>query len=141
MIDSLPEPTTMRRWIVCESGDRWLQALGRFAPGLMPHPLVATVTPAEADSQGPDGLAALLAGQERAVVLWEVQRSHLLRCCDGLAATASRQPKILQLVAAGGLSECELIALTEFNAAVTLRHPEQLPSLAAMIHGYFANPA
>ncbi len=133
MIDLPSDRSMIRPWVVCESGNRWLTAVRRFAPDLMPGQLVVEVTHAD-----PGNTDSVLAGHRRAVVLWEVHRTNFTAACDWLATTAIRWPKTLRLAAGSGLSDRELIVLSEFCVATTLRHPEQLPRLASMIKAYFA---
>jgi hypothetical protein len=100
---------------------------------MMPPPLIPAIQSASATK-----VRAMLAGNDPAVVLWEVQRESLQAACDCLAQTAADAPSVLQLVAGSGLSTAEQIVLSEFPCAATIRHPEDLPRLSAMIHGYFA---
>jgi hypothetical protein len=123
-----------RRWVVCASSQRWLIAVRRFAPEMIPRPLIPVVVPAD-----PPQVPQSLAGQRQAVVLWEVQPDSLAATCDCLARTAIAFPDVLQLVAGSGLSDLDQIALAEFPSAASMNHPEDLPRLTAMIQGYFAS--
>jgi hypothetical protein len=123
----------MRPWVVCEAGDRWLHTVRRFAPEIMPSPL----TPASIAAQ-PSDVPQILASGLPAVVLWEVERESLAIACDHIARAAVTTPEVLQLVAGPQLSGREQIAVSEFGCAASIRHPEDLPGLSALIRGYFA---
>lgn len=99
----------------------------------MPPPLIPCIVPAESSKA-----RAMLTGNEQAVVLWEVRRESLAAACDCLATVAMTYPQVLQLAAVAGLSDRERLLLSEFGCATMVRHPEDLPSLSRMIHGYFA---
>jgi hypothetical protein len=133
MIDPLAAQSPVRTWIVCESGNRWLQAVRRFAPHMMPPPLTATSLQVE-----PAGLPRLLQPNLHGVLVLEVRRQSMRTACDLLALRATAAPGILPVVAGSGLSAAERIVLLEFQCAVTIRHPEDLPRLSRLFHGYFA---
>jgi len=123
----------IRPWVVCEATDRWLTAIRRFAPEMMPAPLIPAIQPVE-----PPKARELLAGEGGpAVILWEVGDS-LAAACDCLARTAITSPQLLQWVAGPALSDRERIMLSEFGCAAVIRHPEDLPKLTRMVHVYFA---
>ena len=133
MIEFSADRGFVRTWIGCEASDRWLNAVRRFAAEMMPQPLIPAILPAQREKA-----RKMLSGNEPAVVLWEVRRDSLAATCDCLAQTAIAFPQVLQLVAGGGLSDREQIVLSEFRCAAAIRHPEDLPKLAGMVHGYFA---
>lgn len=133
MIDSLHPQQTNRLWIVSEVDHRWVTAVRRFAPELLPAPLVPSIVPAESAK-----VRTMLSGIDKAVVLWEVRRDSLAACCDGVAAVAVSSPRVLQLLATPGLSDRERLALSQFGCAMMIRHPEDLQGLSRLIHGYFA---
>ena len=133
MIELPLDRSAIRPWLICESGHRWLTSAARFAPGLMPDSLVAKVTPAASAE-----IESLLAGYDSAVVLWEVERSNLANACDWLTKSAIGNPGLLRITAAAGLSDGELLVLSELGAAATLQRPEELPRLETMIKAYFA---
>lgn len=134
MIDQPARRPFTRRWIVCAADPRWLIAVRRFAPELVPRPLVPLVVPAE-----PAQVAAALAGQHRAVVLWQADPDSLAAVCSRLVQIAIDFPGILQLAATSELSDGDRIALAEFPCATSVRHPEDLPRLTPMMQGYFAS--
>lgn len=130
----LPTPRqTTRLWIVSEVENRWITAVRRFAPELMPGTLIPSIAAASSPKA-----RALLSGIDHAVVLWEVRRESLAACCDSLAAVAISAPQVLQLLAVSGLSNRERIVLSEFRCSAMIRQPEDLPGLSGMIHDYFA---
>jgi hypothetical protein len=133
MIDFPAGREFIRPWIVCEAADRWLRAVRRFAPQMMPRSLIPAIEPAESAK-----VQQALSGHRLAVVLWEVRPDSLADSCDCLARTAIASPNVLQLVAGSGLSDLDQIVLTEFQTAASINHPEDLPRLARMIQGYFA---
>ena len=133
MIELPEDRSTIRPWLVCESGHRWFSAVARFAPQLMPKPLLASITPA-----APADVVSLSAGSARAVVLWEVDRSNLAVACDWLIETAIGRPAMLRITVGTGLSDGERLVLSELGSATTLQHPEQLPRLETMIKAHFA---
>ena len=143
MIEIPADRGIIRPWIVCDvavqnpavqrASGRWITAVRRFAPKLMPPPLIPCIVPAE-----PRKTRAMLAGNEQAVVLWEVRRESLAAACDCLAAVAMTSPQVLQLAAVAGLSDRERLVLSEFGCATMVRQPEDLPGLSQMIRGYFA---
>ena len=135
MIDFAADSGRVRTWLVCESGDRWLHAVRRFAPSMMPAPLIAATRSTE-----PAQVTSLLTRQSPAVILWEVEPPSLAIACDYLANTADAAPGVLQLVAGSELTDRERISVMEFPCCATIRHPEDLPGLARLIHGYFATP-
>ncbi len=134
MRDLSPDRATVRPWIVCQSNNRWLPAARRFAPELMPAPLVADVIAADGA-----GAYRMFPADDRLIILWEVQRHNFTSACDWLAQTAAQRPAALSLAATTGLSAADLLVLSEFRVAATLRHPEQLPSLLTMVRAYFAD--
>ncbi len=134
MIELPTERQIIRLWIVSEVENRWLTAVRRFAPDMMPRPLIPSIVPAPTPKA-----RAMLVGIDKAVVLWEVRRESLATCCDCLAAVASSSPQVLQLLAVSGLSDRERLVLSEFPCAAMIRQPEDLPGLSQMIHGYFAS--
>jgi len=148
MIEIPADRGIIRPWIVCDvavqnpavqnpavqrASGRWITAVRRFAPELMPPPLIPCIVPAE-----PPKARAMLAGNEQAVALWEVRRESLAAACDCLAAVAMTSPHVLQLAAVAGLSDRERLVLSEFGCATMVRQPEDLPGLSQMIRGYFA---
>jgi hypothetical protein len=143
MIEIPAQRGIIRPWIVCEAAvdktsvqgaaGRWVTAVRRFAPELMPPPLIPSIVPAE-----PAQARAMLAGNEQAVILWEVRHESLAAACDCLAAVAMTSPQVLQLLAVAGLSDRERLVLSEFGCATMVCQPEDLPGLSQMIHGYFA---
>ena len=134
MIELPTQRQIIRPWIVSEVENRWVTAVRRFAPEMMPRPLILSIVPAPIPKA-----RAMLAGIGKAVVLWEVRRESLAACCDSLAAVAISSPQVLQLLAVSGLSDRERLMLSEFRCAAMIRQPEDLPSLSRMIHGYFAS--
>jgi hypothetical protein len=134
MTDSPADPGILRPWIICETGHRWNMAVCRFAPAMMPAPLVPSVFRAK-----PSNTAASILGDGPAVVLWEVRRESVVAACDHLFQTAIAAPDALQLVAGPELSDRERVVLSEFRCAAVIRHPEHLPRLAPMIRAYFAS--
>jgi hypothetical protein len=133
MIELPAQNGIIRPWIVCEAADRWLNAVRRFAPEMMPQPLIPSIVPAQTPKA-----RAILSGIDQAVVLWEVRRASLAACCDCLAAVAITSPRVLQLLAVAGLSDRERLVLSEYRCAAMIRQPEELPGLSRMIQGYFA---
>lgn len=133
MIEPPTQRQTIRLWIVSEIESRWVNAVRRFAPEMMPPPLIPSIVPAPTPKA-----RAMLSGIDRAVVLWEVRRESLAASCDCLAAVAFSSPQVLQLLAVSGLSDRERLVLSEFRCAAMIRQPEDLPALSRMIHGYFA---
>ena len=134
MIDSPIQRSRVRPWLVCESGTRWLASLHRFCDELMPPPLVASITPV-----APAETARPLAGRERLIVLWEATDDNFIQTCDWLIAISQYQPAALKWIAAGELSDRELVVLSELGAAAVIRQPEHLPRLKVMVKAYFAS--
>jgi hypothetical protein len=132
MIEFSADREFIRPWIICEANDRWLRAVRRFGPEIMPPPLIPAIRPAE-----PMATREMLSGVGPALILWEVGDS-LASICDCLARTAIDAPQVLQLVAGSQLSDRETIMLSEFRCGAVIRQVEDLPRLARMIHGYFA---
>ena len=73
-----------------------------------------------------------------AVVLWDIDRGNFAAACQSLAAAALRSPHTLRLAATTGLSNADLVVLSEFGVATSLRHPEDLVTLDPMVKAYFA---
>ena len=134
MIELPAQRGNIRPWIVCEENQRWVTAARRFAPEMMPAPLVPSIVPVP-----PAKAQAMLAGIDKAVVLWEVRRDSLAAACDYLAAASLSSPHVLQLLAVSGLSNRERLMLSEFRCATMICQPEDLPRLRGMIHVYFAS--
>ena len=134
MIEVSIDSADIRTWLVCETGQRWTGALRRFAPGLMPAPLVPSVVSTD-PAATIDQVISLR--RRRAIVLWESREASLLPVCDGLIQAARANPRLLQLVAAPERSHDEQSILLELPAATIVRHPEDLPGLKSMIESYF----
>ena len=132
IIDLPNQQQTTGLWIVSEVDHRWVTAVRRFAPELMPPPLVPSIVPAESAKA-----RTMLSGIDTAVVLWEVRRDSLAACFDCVAAVAASSPQVLQLLATPGLSDRERLVLSGFGCAM-LRQPEDLQGLSHLVHGYFA---
>ena len=134
MIEISIDRADLRSWLVCESGQRWVTAVRRFSPELMPRPLVPEIVPVDPKQ----AIAKLSASRDRpTVVLWESSAGSLLPVCDQIIAAASAHPKSLQLVAATDRSERERGILMEMPCTTLVRHPEDLARLKGMIRSYF----
>lgn len=136
MIRGSIEGGLARTWIVCDDVDRWLTPVRQFAPALMPENLAVTIVACQ-----PSEIPAALVGGGQAVLLWGVRREAVIQACDHVAKVSLLAPHVLQVLAAEGLADRELAALSELGCRAIVRHPEQLPGLSRMIHGYFASPA
>ncbi len=134
----IAENQLIRPWYVVETGERWIIAARRFAPTMMPHPLVARVEGIDDATDALLGAAARNGTAARGIFLWEVRRDSLAVACQRLARVATIAPGTLQLVALWGLTDRERVLLSEFPTAACISHPEDLPRLAPMIHDYFA---
>ena len=88
MIELAADRGRTRHWIICETGDRWLHSIRRFAPAMMPSPLIPVSLPSE-----PANVRGMLHRAVPAVVFWEVQRKSLAIACDYLAQTAINAPR------------------------------------------------
>ncbi len=130
---SLVDPGVIRTWLICETGSRWLTAVRRFGPEMVPEELVAKVEAASRDE-----ILANLTLSEPSVVLWEIRRDSLAAHCESLARSAAINPKALQIIACHHLSHREQSCLTPFAVAAMVQHPEELPRLTRMIHLHFA---
>lgn len=134
MIEISIDRADWRSWLVCESGQRWVCAVRRFSPDLMPRPLVPEITQVDPEQ----AIAKLSAGRDRpVVVLWESSAASLLPVCDQIIAAAHESPNSLQLVAAPNRSVREHRILMELPCTALVRHPEDLPRLQGMIRSYF----
>jgi hypothetical protein len=125
----------IRRWVVCERGNRWMQAVRRFAPRMTPAPLILEVVEAE-----PEKVANHLIPTLPCIVLWEVESASLLQVSQWLIKTAISAPHAVQLVADCGISVRERTVLCEFPVAVLIGQPEQLPRVHPLVEGHFASP-
>ena len=134
MIEISIDRADQRNWLVCESGQRWVTAVRRFSPELMPRPLVPSIFVSE-PQQAIDRLAAR--PEQRTIILWESTSGSLLPVFDQLMETSRACPKALQLVAANGRTAREQAMLLELPCATVLQHPEDLPGLRSMIRSYF----
>ncbi len=47
MIEVSIDQADLRKWFVCEQSQRWIRAVRRFSPDLMPAPLVPSITAAD----------------------------------------------------------------------------------------------
>ncbi len=134
MIEVSIDRADLRDWLVCESSQRWVTAIRRFWPQLMPSHLVPSII--NVDSKGALHRLAMLRDQ-RAIVLWESTRGSLLPVCEQIIQASRACPKSLQLVAATGRPRSEIAILLELPCAAVVRHPEDLPGLSTMIGSYF----
>lgn len=130
---SLVDPGVIRPWLICEMGSRWLTAVRRFGPEMIPEALVPRV-----ESASRDEILASLNLLEPSVVLWETSRDTLAASCDSLARTAAINPRVLQIIACHQLTHREQLCLTPFPVAAMVHQPEELPRLTPMIHLHFA---
>jgi hypothetical protein len=136
MVEVSIDRSDLRRWVVCESGNRWVTAVRRFSPELMPKPLVSEIVPTTAT----EAIAELTASQDRpAVMLWESWHESLLPVCDQIILAASRCPTALQIVAAVDHTDRERAILQELPCVAIIRHPEDLAALKRLIRAYFRN--
>jgi hypothetical protein len=138
MIELPPDPSTSCAWLICETGDRWAAATRRFAPQLIPQPWVASIVPVPLPSGGSVLPAHFLSAPSRCIVLWEIDQVEFSSACDSLASIATEYPGTLRLAAAAGLSDPRRMMISELGVAATVANPEDLPSLAGMLHAYFA---
>ena len=134
MIEVSIDRADLRTWLVCEADQRWVTAIRRFAPVLMPTPLVPKIIHADAATTI-EQVAAL--GDQPTIVLWESRGESLLPVCDQLIQTAAVNPRTLQLVAAPNRSVGECEVLSELPCTAILRHPEDLAGLGPMVRAYF----
>ncbi len=133
MPDAGLEPHRTSRWILCESSNRWVRGVKRFAPQLLPPrgiPCIVAATPSDA--------MALLSTGGPTIILWEFRGEAIVKACECLIQTARIAPQSLQLVACAGISQRQQLALSELPVAAFLRHPEDLIRLGPMLEGYFA---
>lgn len=138
MIEVSIDRSDLRDWLVCESGQRWVTAVRRFWPLLMPGPLVPSIITVD-PKQAIDRLAARR--DQRAILLWESTHGSLLPVCEQIIQASRVCPKSLQLVAATGRPESEIAILLELPCAAIVRHPEDLSGLGGMIGSYFRHAA
>ena len=130
---SLIDPGVIRPWLLCESGNRWLTAVRRFGPEMVPAELVPKV-----ESASRDEILVNLSRSESSVVLWEARSESLVANCDSLARTAAVNPRALQIIACHQLTYRGQLCLTPLRVAAMVHHPEEFPRLARMIHLHFA---
>ena len=130
---SLVDPGVIRTWLICETGSRWLSAVRRFGPDMLPADLIPKV-----ESATRDEILSGLSLSEPSIVLWEVSRDSLAAACDSLAQSTAINPRGLQIVACHHLTNRERWCLTPFPLAAMVNHPEDLPRLTRMIHLHFA---
>ena len=124
----------IRRWVVCERGNRWSWAVSRFGPDMTPAPLVLDVV--ESD---PTSVIDEIEVRLPSLVLWEIAPGSLADVAQCLMTIDAKCPRALQLVADAGLSIRERSLLCEFPVGVVLQHPEQLPRLRPLVEGHFAS--
>ena len=134
MIEVSIDRADLRTWLVCEADERWVTAVRRFAPILLPPPLVPRIIDADAATTNEQVVAL---GDQPTIVLWESCGESLLPVCDRLIQTAAANPRTLQLVAAPNRSAGECEVLSELPCTAILRHPEDLAGLASMVRAYF----
>ncbi len=130
---SLVDPDVIRPWLICETGSRWLTAVRRFGPDMVPAELIAKV-----ESASQDEILTKLTLTEPSVVLWEIRGDSLAAHCDVLARSTATNPQALQIIACHHLTHRELACLSPFPVAAMVQHPEELPRLNRMIHLHFA---
>lgn len=131
-MDDRFEPERLARWIICEQGQRWETAVRRFAPTLLPKErrlVLVNGSLAETRSH------LLIPGPK--VVLWQFDSDALVQACDRLIQGASLAPDSLQIAGCLDLPLSHQLALGELPVAAFVRHPEELPRLRPMLHGYF----
>ena len=138
MIELPPDPATSFTWLICESGDRWATATRRFVADLIPQPWVASILAVPLPSGGSVLPAQFPSARARSVILWQIDPINFSRGCDSLACIATEYPGPLRLAAAAGLSDHGRMMISELGVAATVANPEDLPSLAGMLHAYFA---
>ena len=81
---SLVDPGVIRPWLICETGSRWLSAVRRFGPDMLPADLIPKV-----ESATRDEILSGLSLSEPSIVLWEVGRDSLAAVCDSLAQSTA----------------------------------------------------
>ncbi|MEM1070299.1 MAG: hypothetical protein AAGG48_00555 [Planctomycetota bacterium] len=126
--------TDIRRWFVCESSNRWYNAVRRFAPAMTPKPFILDVV-----SVTPDFVLDAIPPTLPSIVLWEVLPESLPLAAESLRVVHGRCRHTLQLVAGSHLSDREQMLLCELPIAMVVQQPEQLPRLLPLIQGHFAS--
>ncbi|TWU58464.1 hypothetical protein Poly51_12420 [Rubripirellula tenax] len=130
-------------WIVCESPskegapDRWAIASRQFAREMVDPPTILAIESVDAIGQ-PDRVRVKLVGHTAAVVIWEVQRDHLVVACDRIAQLSIASPTVLQVAVGREIPTAGKWALWEFGVAAILRNVEDLPGITPMVRRYFA---
>jgi len=130
---SLIDPGVIRRWLICESSHRWLTAVRRFGPEMIPSRFVLKL-----DSANQDEILTRAARLEPCVILWEARSETLAATFHALAHTAAVNSEVLQIVACHQLSCRERLCLSPLPVAAMVNQPEELPRLTRMIHLHFA---
>jgi hypothetical protein len=134
MVDLTLDRAAFRSWLVSAEDGRWVRAIRRFAPELMPPPLIPIIVPGNLASTR-DHLSSLR--QQQTLICWDSTALPLITLCDQLIATADTAPRSLQIVAAARCNDRERSILLELPCAAVIRHPEELVDLRHMIQAYF----
>ena len=127
----LTDASQTRRWLICESGDRWLTATRRFITLLMPDDLAASI-----QRIAPEQLRSSLVRHQHATVLWEVTGVSILEDMDFICKTTAEFPNVLQIAATSGLDDQTVAMLSEIGVTISIERPEQLPSLAKLMQAH-----
>lgn len=135
-------------WLICEPrrgelGHRFVTAVYRFAPAMMPAggvPRVDLATIATCRDQ----MDLLMRSGIPSVLLWSIQREDVLAILDQVMALANHPTQLLSrcvlpIVACDCLSRGGELALAETGVSVFLRHPEDLPKFAPVVQAHFAS--
>jgi len=130
-ISPLIDQSSVRPWIVCESGQRWVTASRRFSTQLLPPNFTANVL-----ACGPVDIPMQLVRQPSAIVLWEISPANTIGILDHITALSWSHPHVLQIAAASEITDGDLISLSEMGIKAIVTETEQLPGLRKMIYRY-----
>lgn len=122
-------------WAVCESSDRWIVAVRRFASELVPSHIQVDIESVDVIDS-----SATKLGRGKDIVLWEVSAGNALQRLDQIGNLAASRPKSIQIAAVTGqpqVGSLAMAALRELGAAVTIGEPEDLLSLQRLFHRSF----
>ncbi len=136
---------SMRPWIVAETTltsdvteterpSRWLIASRRFAPAMVPDPIVLTI-----DGCVPASVRDRLRGHSSGIVLWNADSADDHGdVFDAIATLAIFRPDVLQFVAAATLTDDQRLAAGELGVAAIIDQPERLPFFGDLARRYWS---
>ncbi|TWU42700.1 hypothetical protein [Novipirellula artificiosorum] len=132
--DGLFDASPERPWIVCEHGNRWIEAVRCFCTEQLADSVTPVVRAADDDEVVALAGRQLRQGQPHIVVVWEITPDSFAESTRFMMALTRSLPQVVQIAACSQLATCHEATLSEFGAMLRVRQPEDLQKMARVIN-------